>query len=183
MEKRDVFCQKISGQVKDFTEQPPVPFTAETELPLVRHWDASRPYPEEPGKAWAGYDETGLRFAAVLKDSDIVTRATENNQLLWTLGDTVEFFVKPGQDQSVYYEIHLSPNGYIMDLRFPSREKFRSKEIPWEEVIAFESHSWYRTVIFEDGWAAEILISWPAFDLSQPPRPGTVWQFAICRYN
>ncbi|MCM8757014.1 MAG: carbohydrate-binding family 9-like protein [Candidatus Omnitrophica bacterium] len=176
-------CQSITGEVKDFTTRPPGPYPSSSQLPLLRFWDKDSKWPKEKGFSWCGYDQEGLRFAVVFEDSDIITQATANNQKLWMLGDTVEFFVKPGEQEKVYYEIHISANGYLMDLRFPSREEFRSKVISWEQVLAYESGSRYRTVDLKGGWAAEIIIPWKGFGLSQFPPPGTVWQFAICRYN
>ena len=32
-------------------------------------------------------------------------------------------------------------------------------------------------------WSVEICIPWQAFSVPGIPNPGTVWQFAVCRYN
>lgn len=182
-EKKAVMCKKISGPVKDFSVKPPVPFPEESKLALMRFWDKENCLPREKGFAWTGYCEEGLRFAAFLEDSEIITKVTSDNQKIWMLGDTVEFFIKPGQRQTVYYEIHISPNGHIMDLRIPSREKFRNKEISWEQVLNFNSHSRYKTFILPGAWAVEITIPWSCFGLQKFSLPQTNWQFAVCRYN
>jgi hypothetical protein len=55
---------------------------------------------------------------------------------MWTLGDVAEFFVKPGVERSDYWELHVTPNDFIMDIHIPDRAKLQSGRISWDEVIA-----------------------------------------------
>ena len=102
---------------------------------------------------------------------------------MWTLGDVAEFFVKPGGERSDYWEIHVTPNGYLMDLHIPDRDRFTEREVTWEEVLAPDSGTLRRVWRLEDRWAVEVRIPWKAFGLDSAPGPGTEWSFAVCRYN
>jgi len=178
-------CRKISGDLDDFGGAPPAAYAAAASLPFRQAWAGPDTLPSEGGRAWAGDDTTHIRFYALVSDSDIISRATADNQWIWTLGDTVEFFLKPGKHQDFYTEIHVACNGYLMDLGIPSRQKFFSKEVGMEDVIKFDSHSIRRVVTFPErgAWAVELRTPWTAYGLAAAPAPGAVWQLAVCRYN
>ena len=178
-------CRRIADDIEDFGAEPPRIYAQADSLPFRQTWISQIAMPRESGRAWTGYDETHLRFYALVEDSDIITRAAADNQLMWTLGDTVEFFLKPGRDQDFYTEIHVSPNGYLMDLGIPSRWKFFHKEIGMDDVIKFESRSMRRAMTFPDWkcWAVELRVPWVSFGIAGLPAPGSVWQAAVCRYN
>jgi hypothetical protein len=65
---------------------------------------------KEPGYAAVYADEEFLTLRAVLRDSDIHSNATAENQPMWELGDVLEFFfwIPPRKD---YYETQVSCNG------------------------------------------------------------------------
>ena len=88
-----------------------------------------------------------------MQDSDIGSRATADNQKMWTLGDVAEFFIKPGGDRTDYWEIHITPNDFLMDIYIPNREGFTGGEIGWEDVVAPESHTRKRVGVGDGYWA------------------------------
>ena len=176
-------CPQVSGDVEDFGAEHPEKYRESALLPLRRYWEGPDAYPVEKGSALVGASEEGLSFYTCFTDSDIFSTATADNQRMWTLGDVAEFFVKPGAERSDYWEIHVTPNGYLMDLHIPDRERFSGGEVSWDEVIAPSSGTVRRVERFEDKWAVEVCVPWKAFGLDSAPAPGTEWSFAVCRYN
>ena len=141
--------------------------------------------PDESSVSYVGYSSDGLCFYACLEDSNLYTQARSDNEKLWTLGDVVEFFVKPGETREDYWEIHISPNDLIMDIHIPSRDKYMNNVISWDKVVAADSGSTKRVQVIaaENTGAVELCIPWAAFGYETVPVSGTVWQFAVCRYN
>lgn len=167
------------------SHRPPAICPQNSELPLVQYWLGNKHQPSEKTTAWVCYDQQFLCFYVVMDDSDILTGATENDQKLWSLGDTVEFFIKPDLTGQRYYEIHISPNGMIMDICIPSRQKMKAGKITWQEMITYNSKSKMKVEVFPEkaGWAVKLCIPWEAFELNGTPEPVSTWQFAVCRYN
>ena len=176
-------CPGVSGDVEDFGAEHPGKYRESALLPLRRYWEGPVAFPAEKGSAVVGAAEDGLSLYTCFIDSDIFSQATADNQRMWTLGDVAEFFVKPGAERSDYWEVHVTPNGYLMDLHIPDRERFSAGEVSWEEVIAPSSGTLRRVWRLEDRWAVEVRIPWKAFGLDSAPGPGTEWSFAVCRYN
>lgn len=176
-----VACPIIAEGPADLNADIPAKYAALRALPLRQHWASS--LPKEAGEARIGATAAGLSVWTRYEDSDIFSTATANQQKMWTLGDVVEVFVKPGVDRTDYWEIHVTPNGYLMDLHIPSRAGMQSGEHTWEEIIAPESGTTFQTRVADGFWLAELTIPWAAFGLSERPAAGTTWQFAVCRYN
>ena len=183
METPSIRCPRVSGDVQDLGAEHPEKYRESALLPLRRYWEGPEVFPAEKGSALVGAAEEGLSFYTCFTDSDIFSTATADNQRMWTLGDVAEFFVKPGAERSDYWEIHVTPNGHLMDLHIPDRERFSGGEVSWEEVIAPDSGTLRRVWRLEDRWAVEVRIPWKAFGLDSAPGPGTEWSFAVCRYN
>lgn len=183
METPSIRCPRVAGDVEDFGAEHPEKYRESSLLAMRRYWEGPDAYPAEKGSALVGAAEEGLSFYACFTDSDIFSNATADNQRMWTLGDVAEFFVKPGGERSDYWEIHVTPNGYLMDLHIPDRGRFTAGEVGWEEVLAPSSGTLPRVELFEGRWAVEVRIPWKAFGLDSAPGPGTEWSFAVCRYN
>lgn len=176
-----VSCAVVAEAPADLSAEAPAKFAACPPLPLRQYWAGSMP--QEQGVARIGASEAGLAVYVRFEDSDIFSTATADQQRMWQLGDVAEVFVKPGRDRTDYWEVHVTPNGFLMDLHIPSREGMRSGEHSWEEIIAPESGATFHTLVAHGWWSAELTIPWSAFGLEGRPSPGTTWQFAVCRYN
>ena len=179
-------CRAVSGPMADFGGAQPGKYIGCPPLRLRQHWAGPQAVPREGGVAYAGCASEGLCFYACLQDSDIFSRATADDQRMWTLGDVVEFFVKPGRQRPDYWEIHLTPNGYMMDLYIAERGAFlQGGTAAFAEALSHRSGSRFAVASFPDQrkWAAEICIPWGAFGGSGAPAAGVAWQFAVCRYN
>jgi len=185
MGRHRIDCSDVRTGSVDSCEAVPAKYAQCASLPLLQHWLAPGRVPKEQGTARVGRNAEGLWFHVRLEDGDILTTATEDNQCMWQLGDVVEFFVKPGVERPDYWEIHITPNGLIMDIHIPERAGLVSGEISWAQVIAADSRSrkWVKSVPGQGVWAVELCVPWATFGVSGVPEPGTTWQFAVCRYN
>jgi len=176
-------CPRVSGLVQDFGTEHPEKYRESVLLLLRQFWKGPEVLPVEKGSACVGAAAEGLSFYVCYTDSDIFSTATADNQKMWKLGDVVEFFVKPGAERSDYWEIHVTPNHYLMDICIPDRERMTQGKITWDEVLAPDSKTQRHVEVFEGRWAVEVCIPWPAFGVDTIPGSGTTWSFAVCRYN
>lgn len=154
-------------------------------LPFRQHWVSPSAMPHEPARAWAGWNKFGLCLYAEMTDYDIFTRGTADNQPFWELGDTCEFFIKPGWDQPSYWEIHVTPNNLILDLRIPDRDAYMKGSPTFAEVIQAESQARKlgRVFLEKQLWTAELWVPWATFGVAGVPGPEVSWGLAVCRYS
>jgi hypothetical protein len=180
-----VVCHKVSGDVRDFGVERPDKYQDCEALHLVQWWKGPGHTPLEGGVCYVGHDQQGLWFYVCLGDGSVYTRARRDNEKMWELGDTVEFFVKPGEDREDYWEVHVTPNDLIMDILIPSRDEYLAGVITWEDVVVADSGSTRRVQVTaaENRWVVELCIPWTAFGRETVPGAGSVWQIAVCRYN
>ena len=185
MDNSRIECRAVTGKVGDFGGAQPDKYAACPPLQFRQAWEGPGATPREGAVAYVGCSPAGLWFYTCLQDSDIFSQATANDQKMWTLGDVVEFFVKPGRQRSDYWEIHVTPNGYLMDLYIAAREPFLQGTTPFAEVLAHHSNSRFEVAVLAEQrkWCVEICIPWQAFKVDGIPPAGTSWQFAVCRYN
>jgi len=181
MPNSEIRCTGVSEAPAELDAVSPAKYRDCEKLVLRQSWEEA--VPAEAGTAYVGAAEAGLSFCVVYEDSDIFSTATADNQQMWTLGDVAEVFVKPGVDRSDYWEIHVTPNGFLMDIHIPDRQRFMGGEVTWDEVIAASSGTARRVQVLKDRWAAELVIPWAAFGVEGRPAQGGRWQFAVCRYN
>jgi hypothetical protein len=73
-----------------------------------------------PGVVRLGWQKATIVVMARLVDEVIFTRATEDHQRFWQLGDVFEIFLK-GADLEEYLELHVAPSGRRSQFRFASR--------------------------------------------------------------
>jgi hypothetical protein len=180
-----VVCRQVGGDVRDFGVERPEKYRECEALHLVQWWKGPGHTPLEGGVCYVGHGPQGVWFYACLDDGSVYTRARRDNEKMWELGDTVEFFVKPGGDREDYWEVHVTPNDLITDILIPSRDKYLADVITWEDVVVADSGSTKRVRVAaaENRWAVELCIPWTAFGRAMVPDAGSVWQVAVCRYN
>ena len=128
------------------------------QLTLGHFWISPDALPAERAHAFVGVSAASLYFYVYVRDSDISSSATADNQKMWTLGDVAEFFIKPGGGRTDYWEIHITPNDFLMDIYIPNREKFTGGKIGWEDVVAPDSHTRKRVQVGEGYWALEACV-------------------------
>lgn len=102
--------------------------TAFEHAPSLALGQAWREKPEEnfrPGTVRIGWQPDALVILANLKDDALFTAATGDNQHLWGLGDAFELFLR-NLEREEYLELHIAPNGYRLQLRFPDSQAIRN---------------------------------------------------------
>ena len=176
-------CSEVAGEIEDFGAAHPAKYSGCQGMDLRQFWLGPDKMPEESARAYVGREASTLSFYVRLEDRQIYTEAKRDNDRMWSLGDTVEFFIKPGVERNDYWELHVTPNNLIMDIYIPSRERFTGGEITWEQVVAAESGASKRVEVMDGVWVVELKVPWTAFGLEAAPSPGAIWQFAVCRYN
>ena len=98
--------------------------TAFEHAPSLALGQAWREKPEEnfrPGTVRIGWQPDALVILAHLQDDALFTAATGDNQLLWSLGDVFEIFLRD-LEREEYLELHITPKGHRLQLRFPGSQ-------------------------------------------------------------
>jgi hypothetical protein len=153
---------------------------------LHQHW---LPGPEPdfaPGVIWTAWHADQLLVWAELTDYDIFSEATGLNQKMWELGDVLEIFLRP-VDQEAYVEFHVTPNNHRLQLRFPCTAVLREAQrtgrfdpffIPGE---AIQSQTWVLPA--ENRWYIYAQI--PARSVGAPAASlaGQQWRYSFSRYD
>ena len=183
MNDQSISCVRVKDSDVELGVEQPEKYSAAARLTLGQFWKGLDALPAERAHALVGASETGLNFYVYLRDSDIYSRATADDQKMWTLGDVAEFFIKPGGGRTDYWEIHITPNDFIMDIYIPDRERFMAGKISWDEVVAPSSQTRKRVRVGDGYWAVEACVPWAAFGLNGIPEGGVGWHIAVCRYN
>ena len=176
-------CPDVEDAPAALTDAVPRKYADCSTLPLRQHWRGADALPREGGVARIGASASGLAVHIRFEDSDIFSTATADQQRLWLLGDVVEVFVKPGRARDDYWEVHMSPNGFLMDLLIPDRPGYQRGDYDWETVNAADSGTSHQVRVEEGSWAAEAIVPWSAFGVAESPAPGATWQVGVCRFN
>jgi len=71
------------------------------------------------GEVRVGWHSGELLVWAKLRDEDIFSCATADNQRMWELGDVFEIFLRDAEREN-YVELHATPGGHRLQLAFPS---------------------------------------------------------------
>ncbi|MDD5262800.1 MAG: hypothetical protein PHD76_13220 [Methylacidiphilales bacterium] len=135
-----------------------------------------------PAVARLAYHDRGLCVLAELEDIDVFNPVSGFNQPAFLEGDVVEVFVHSNVDR--YYEIHAAPNGALLQLKLPvgwqkmTPSPFKGN--PWDDAIA-SPVTRVMTRLTSNGWSAFLDI--PFELLNAHPKSGSLWSFAICRYD
>ena|SRR5579863_10182916 len=134
---------------------------------------------------WTGWRDDEFFVFAKMDDADIFSRATQANQRLWELGDSLEIFLKP-DGQEAYSELQVSPNNQQLQLRYE-----HAAALDWAKSnnsiekavrnIAFKSSTWVHPET--QLWFALAQIPVSAVRDQSRTLPGSEWQVSFCRYD
>lgn len=131
-----IVCPKLA----DFDiGSPDAVSTAFVGAPTLQMGQAWRDQPEEkflPARVRIGWRGDRFLVFGELTDNLLFTQATEENQLLCSLGDVFEIFLRDSEGES-YAEFHVAPNGKRLQLLWPDAASIRrvsNKEITLDEL-------------------------------------------------
>ena len=137
------------------------------------------------------WDDKNIYIAARLKDDDIYTRFTKNDQSLWE-DDVFEVFFAPVPDSPVQYEFEFAPSGAMLDSLIRSLEGSGIADgMKWTShakfAVAIDGTLNNRSDVDKE-WTIEAAIPWSDFSdyAPMPDGPGKSagelkWQFLIGR--
>ena len=93
-------------------------FAGSPVLTFNQSWRAERQPGFSAGSVRIGWQRDAFCFDARLEDSCLFTTASQRNDILYLLGDTLEFFAGAAGSPA-YVEYHYAPNGVILQLLWP----------------------------------------------------------------
>lgn len=138
----------------------------------------------QPADVRTGWRGDELLVFAELTDLDIYNDAVRLNQKTWELGDVLEIFLRP-LEQETYVEFHITPNNQRLQLRIPSTAAIRSAQksgmfdsflLPGEVI---RSNVW-----IEPGkWSAFVRLPAEVVCATAKALPGSEWRFSFSRYD
>ncbi|MCC7519229.1 MAG: hypothetical protein IT578_08605 [Verrucomicrobiae bacterium] len=155
-------------------------------------------------QAWRATPEAGLECAvvragwtadALLVEADLGDRAAFNpakafNEVAYTKGDVFEIFVRP-ETQEAYFEIHITPENQVLQLRFADSHAIRQIRagrteeeklgpyMVWEPRITSET----RVDAAAKMWHVRALVPTAMVSEKGPMKPGDRWLCSFCRYD
>lgn len=153
-------------------------------LQLDQPWNLSPNADFRPGAVQIGWNTESFIVEADLVDDEIITRATEDNQRLWTLGDVFEIFLQI-EGRSDYVELHVAPNNLRMHLHKPNVAGRPSPESPvlsLEEMLVAPPGFSSDVIRSSYGWRIRATIPAPVLGLDSYTS-GTKLRASFCRYD
>jgi len=152
----------------------------------VMHTLRNAPDPYPPGEVRLGWNRDSLVLLATLPDVDVRTEVTADQQPVWSLGDVFEIFVKRAS-QPGYHELHAAPNGYRMQLWFPSDKTLHAlREVKdgWRKQLIDEPLFDFQTYMDPDQarWKVFVRLPWKTVAGASSER-SDIWQLSCCRYD
>lgn len=143
-------------------------------------------WPDEPCRTPAqvrlGHFGEALHVLAEIPDKVPCSLADGPNQRTWLLGDAFEMFFGSVLDEA-YIELHVTPNGQRLQLRFPSEAAFRAQRDDggFEEFLLPDPSFEAEAQCFESEWRFWAAV--PSALVGEGPLAGQTWRFSFCRYD
>ena len=162
---------KLDGKLDDAIWQrvkPLAPFVG-----YIDSGNATKPAAET--RAWAVYDDKCLYLAYQCAEpavKEMRIQGTERDSSVWE-GDSVDFFLAPGEKAVPYFHFILNPNNVHWDAvctDAANGTNDTSFNPQWQSV----------TSIGDAAWTAEIAIPWASLKLSAP-KAGATMRANLCR--
>ncbi len=123
-------------------------------LPFRQAW-LEEPAPDfRGGEARLGWTAEGLWVLAAMEDACVFTRAAADHQKMWMLGDVFEIFVRDMAGEE-YLELHTTPNGHRLQLRFASDQPIghlRAGHLELDELLVKEPLFRAKVRTAANGW-------------------------------
>jgi hypothetical protein len=166
--------------------------------PLSLSRDRKPCVPQEGGSVMLLWDDAHLYIGAHLIDSDVVQKGQKDQEHLYTTGDLLEVFLKPGKEEW-YWELYGTPNNKKTVFWFPSRKflgifknmyQWTGKLMDMQVAACVEgtlNNSNDRDIC----WTVEMVLPvrqfapWYMFTPKEDHYfgPGSEWRILVSRYN
>jgi hypothetical protein len=144
---------------------------------------------QEQGEIRLAWDEHFIYVAGRFHDRDVVQHATQDNIFLYSLGDTMEVFLKP-RSKHWYWEFYGSPRDHKTTLFYPARGRFGLNPYPFVKNSGLKVASSVQGSLndwsdLDQGYIIELAIPIEQIQRdSAPLAPGnTDWTILAARYN
>ena len=151
-------------------------------------WLPGAPAAKEGTQVRLLWDREWIYFLAEMADRDVAFDSREHNGELWK-NDAFEFFLKPSEQHTGYYEFEVNPAAAVFDAFFgePERSRdsagFRRGEFHVEAKVVVDgtvNDARDRDV----GWTVEGRMPWTDFGATGGrPAPGETWRINLARVN
>jgi hypothetical protein len=159
-------------------------------LTLRQAWRTEPETDLQPGLVRVGWTRDAMAVEAELTDLDIFNPVSEFNQVAYTLGDVFEVFLRP-EGQDAYFEIHVTPQNQVLQLRFPDAAAVRKPKpgdtqderlAPykvWQPRITSQT----RVDAPARKWFVTAAIPFAMVVESREMKTGRRWFCSFCRYD
>ncbi|MFV0415091.1 MAG: hypothetical protein ACK5NG_01850, partial [Chthoniobacterales bacterium] len=148
-----------------------------------QHWLPAQEETFRPATVSLAHDGERILIFADLSDDDLFTKVTANGQELWNLGDVFEIFCRDVSGDR-YYEFHVSPNAFNLQLRWPSAEFFQDKgSYTLDDVRVSEPLFDYQVRETPTGWQVLAELSAATLFDNAAPLEGQTWALSFGRYD
>ena len=140
-----------------------------------------------PASVRVGHDADALWVYAHLQDDDPFNPETKFNAPAFTRGDAFEMFLRP-EAQAAYFELHVTPENQIFQLRIPSAEVFAMPKLnpkatdQWLIPTPVFDH-WTRVDRAAGWWEVLARVPFGSIVESGSAPAGRHWHFSFCRYD
>ncbi|MFV0338574.1 MAG: hypothetical protein ACK5LK_10085 [Chthoniobacterales bacterium] len=151
-------------------------------MSYAQNWLSEQDAQFRPATVSIAHDGENVLIFADLKDDDLCSKATANGQHIWDLGDVFEIFFRDLAGDR-YYELHVAPNGFNLQLRWPSESFFRAKNYTIADVSVSIPIFKYQVRSVAGGW--QVYAELPAAILfeSKTKLTESTWSLSFGRYD
>lgn len=153
-----------------------------TPTPLSFSWPPG--IPATKAEVRVTWNSEALFVRADLEDEDVTTTATEDSQLLFSLGDVFEIFLE-AEGAGFYTEMHIAPGNHRLHLHFRHGdfEALCQKSLTLADLTVHPPGFESQFLKTATGWAVEALIPVAQVDPSGRITSESRWKASFCRYD
>ena len=129
------------------------------------------------------WDDEYLYVGFICSDKDVKSFSHKRDDTLW-FGDVAEFFIKPFEDQTLYTEIVIAPNGQFYDGAYKVLWDKKGRDWDSEAEIATKINGTDNNEADSDsGYVVEFRVKMSKITGGAPAKEGDVWKFGAFRYD
>ena len=164
---------------------------AMSRMPVLSFGQAFRPENEiglAPAAVALAHQGNGLIVYAELSDADIFNPVRKHGAHAYQSGDVLEIFLR-ADDEGNYFEHHITPDNYTLQLSFPTLAAFGencSAENPnWADPFATKIPVPSRVLVQPEieMWRVLAVVPLGAITSNREKKVPAHWRFSICRYD